>query len=35
MRTKGRRTPDAESPWNEIVPGLWMGGHHYRDATGT
>ena len=35
MRTKGRGTPDAGSPWDEIVPSLWMGGHHYRDAMGT
>ncbi|RKS79257.1 dual specificity protein phosphatase-like protein [Actinomadura pelletieri DSM 43383] len=34
MRTKGRRVPDAEHPWNEIVPGLWMGGHHYTGASG-
>lgn len=34
MRTRGRGAPDAEQPWNEIVPGLWMGGHHYADASG-
>ncbi|GAA4078783.1 hypothetical protein [Actinomadura miaoliensis] len=34
MRTEGRRAPDADAPWNEIVPGLWMGGHQYRDAGG-
>ncbi|MEV5828648.1 hypothetical protein AB0L25_24115 [Spirillospora sp. NPDC052242] len=34
MRTRGRRTPDAESPWDEIVPLLWMGGHHYRGPGG-
>ncbi|RSN68560.1 MULTISPECIES: protein-tyrosine phosphatase family protein [Actinomadura] len=34
MRTKGRPAPDAGSPWNEIVPLLWMGGHHYREAGG-
>lgn len=34
MRTIGRGAPDAESPWNEIVPGLFMGGHQYRDSSG-
>ncbi|GAA2620871.1 hypothetical protein SMC26_17065 [Actinomadura fulvescens] len=34
MRIKGKGTPEAEAPWHEIVPGLWMGGHVYRDATG-
>lgn len=36
MRTKGRAAgaPDADSPWSEIVPGLWMGGHQYRDSGG-
>ncbi|WP_067450816.1 protein-tyrosine phosphatase family protein [Actinomadura macra] len=34
MRTRGRGAPDADAPWNEIVPGLWMGGHYYRDAGG-
>ncbi|ANH93411.1 MULTISPECIES: dual specificity protein phosphatase family protein [unclassified Streptomyces] len=26
--------PAPESPWNEIVPGLWMGGHEVRDDSG-
>lgn len=34
MRVKGRGAPDAEQPWNEIVPGLWMGGHQYVNASG-
>lgn len=34
MRTKGRGAPDAEAPWDEIVPLLWMGGHFYRDPMG-
>ncbi|MFC4054797.1 hypothetical protein ACFOY4_34355 [Actinomadura syzygii] len=34
MRTAGRGAPDAAQPWNEIVPGLWMGGHHYADSSG-
>ncbi|MFJ3666388.1 dual specificity protein phosphatase family protein [Streptomyces sp. NPDC090106] len=36
MRTR-RRQPDVpvpESPWNEIVPGLWMGGHEFRGRSG-
>ncbi|GAA4618506.1 dual specificity protein phosphatase family protein [Actinoallomurus liliacearum] len=34
MRTKGRGAPDANSPWDEIVTLLWMGGHHYQDHAG-
>jgi len=34
VRTEDRAAPDAGAPWNEIVPGLWMGGHHYLDASG-
>ncbi|WP_242911511.1 protein-tyrosine phosphatase family protein [Actinomadura terrae] len=34
MRTKGRGAPDAGTPWDEIVPLLWMGGHYYRDPVG-
>ncbi|MFC6883594.1 MULTISPECIES: protein-tyrosine phosphatase family protein [Actinomadura] len=34
MRTRGKGAPDAERPWDEIVPGLWMGGHHYRGPGG-
>ncbi|MFI6522036.1 hypothetical protein ACIBF1_41265 [Spirillospora sp. NPDC050679] len=34
IKGKGRGAPDAESPWDEIVPLLWMGGHHYRDPVG-
>jgi protein-tyrosine phosphatase len=34
MRIVGRETPDPEAPWHEIVPQLWMGGHHYGDADG-
>ncbi|MEU3985021.1 protein phosphatase [Streptomyces sp. NPDC026672] len=26
--------PIPDSPWDEIVPGLWMGGHRYRDGPG-
>lgn len=34
MRTKGRGAPEADSGWNEIIPGLFMGGHQYRDMAG-
>lgn len=34
MRTPGPGAPHAAQPWNEIIPGLWMGGHHYADASG-
>lgn len=34
MRTKDRGAPDASSPWDEIVPLLWMGGHYYQDPAG-
>ncbi|MFG3227428.1 protein phosphatase [Kitasatospora sp. NPDC048194] len=27
-RRKERGTPGPSEPWNEIVPGLWMGGHY-------
>ncbi|MCI3243140.1 protein-tyrosine phosphatase family protein [Streptomyces spinosisporus] len=36
MRTR-RKQPDVPapaSPWSEIVPGLWMGGHQFRNGTG-
>ncbi|MFR9796404.1 protein phosphatase [Streptomyces sp. MS06] len=36
MRTR-RREPDVpapDSPWSEISPGLWMGGHEYRRRGG-
>ncbi|CAM5657704.1 hypothetical protein SAVIM338S_06689 [Streptomyces avidinii] len=26
--------PGPQSPWDEIVPGLWMGGHHWTDPAG-
>jgi hypothetical protein len=35
VRTKGRGAPDPNSPWDEIVTRLWMGGHHYRSQAGT
>ncbi|NNN35049.1 protein phosphatase [Streptomyces sp. S3(2020)] len=36
MRTR-RKQPDVpapDSPWSEIVPGLWMGGHEFRGQSG-
>ncbi|MFJ7969587.1 protein phosphatase [Streptomyces sp. NPDC096324] len=36
MRTR-RRYPDVpapDSPWSEIVPGLWMGGHEFVGRSG-
>ncbi|MFF9407049.1 dual specificity protein phosphatase family protein [Streptomyces anandii] len=36
MRTR-RKQPDVpapDSPWSEIVPGLWMGGHEFRSRSG-
>lgn len=36
MRTR-RKQPDVpapDRPWDEIVPGLWMGGHEYRGRSG-
>ncbi|MFD6936062.1 protein phosphatase [Streptomyces goshikiensis] len=26
--------PDPQSPWDEISPGLWMGGHVWNDPAG-
>ena len=34
MRAKYRGNPDPRSPWDEIIPGLFMGGHFYRAASG-
>ncbi|WP_328873826.1 dual specificity protein phosphatase family protein [Streptomyces sp. NBC_00287] len=36
MRTR-RKQPDVpapDTPWDEIVPGLWMGGHEFRAVAG-
>jgi hypothetical protein len=36
LRTR-RKQPDVpapDSPWSEIVPGLWMGGHAFAGRTG-
>ncbi|MEV5877519.1 protein phosphatase [Streptomyces sp. NPDC052101] len=36
MRIRGRQpdVPAPQSPWSEIVPGLWMGGHEFRGGSG-
>ena len=34
MRAKHGGTPYPQSPWDEIVPGLFMGGHFYRAPSG-
>ncbi|WP_073948270.1 protein-tyrosine phosphatase family protein [Streptomyces kebangsaanensis] len=36
MRTRGKQpdVPAPDSPWSEIVPGLWMGGHEFRGHGG-
>ncbi|MEU1040100.1 protein phosphatase [Streptomyces sp. NPDC005551] len=36
MRTRGKHSdvPAPDSAWNEIVPGLWMGGHEFRAHPG-
>ncbi|MER7579237.1 protein phosphatase [Kitasatospora sp. NPDC097691] len=33
-RRKERGTPGPSDPWNEIVPGLWMGGHYFTPPGG-
>ncbi|MER5719840.1 protein phosphatase [Streptomyces sp. NPDC002132] len=36
MRTRRNQSgvPSPDAPWNEIVPGLWMGGHEFRGRAG-
>lgn len=36
MRVPGKRpgVPAPDRPWDEIVPGLWMGGHEFRSVSG-
>ncbi|MFI2606903.1 protein phosphatase [Kitasatospora sp. NPDC018619] len=36
MRTRRREhdAPDPSEPWSGIVPGLWMGGHHFTPLGG-
>ncbi len=33
-RGKGPDVPAPDRPWDEIVPGLWMGGHEFRRPAG-
>jgi len=33
-RQKDRDVPAPGAAWNEVVPGLWMGGHYWTDARG-
>ncbi|MEV7771304.1 protein phosphatase [Kitasatospora sp. NPDC086791] len=33
-RRKERGTPGPSAPWNEIAPGLWMGGHYVTPPGG-
>ncbi|MCU7826553.1 protein phosphatase [Kitasatospora sp. DSM 101779] len=33
-RQKDRDVPGSQAPWDEIVPGLWMGGHYWTDTAG-
>ncbi|MEV0036736.1 protein phosphatase [Streptomyces sp. NPDC050804] len=33
-RSKSRGNPEPQEPWNEIVPGLWMGGHYWALGSG-
>lgn len=34
MREERFDVPAPRSPWDEIAPGLWMGGHEYMGASG-
>ncbi|MGW0880993.1 protein-tyrosine phosphatase family protein [Streptomyces sp. NPDC002671] len=36
MQTRGEQpgVPAPDSPWNEIMPGLWMGGYEFRGRSG-
>ncbi|MGP3968610.1 protein-tyrosine phosphatase family protein [Streptomyces sp. 6N223] len=33
-RNRGRDAPEPRAPWDEITPGLWMGGHRWADDDG-
>ena len=33
-RQRDREMPGPQTPWDEIVPGLWMGGHYWTDPAG-
>jgi len=34
MRAKSQGDPYPQAPWDEIIPGLFMGGHFYRALSG-
>ncbi|RPE40732.1 dual specificity protein phosphatase-like protein [Streptomyces sp. Ag109_O5-1] len=36
MRIRGKQyeVPPPDSPWSEVLPGLWMGGHEFRGLSG-
>lgn len=34
VRQRDRDQPGPDSPWNEIIHNLWMGGHFYRTPMG-
>lgn len=31
---RGEDVPEPGTPWSEIIPGLWMGGHFWDDGSG-
>lgn len=33
-RQRDREAPGPRAPWDEVVPGLWMGGHYWTDPAG-
>lgn len=33
-RRKDREVPSPQAPWDEVAPGLWMGGHFWTDPAG-
>ncbi|MGW0394543.1 protein-tyrosine phosphatase family protein [Streptomyces sp. NPDC003042] len=33
-RQKRRDIPGPQAPWDEVAPGLWMGGHYWTDPAG-
>ncbi|MFG2874867.1 protein phosphatase [Streptomyces sp. NPDC048337] len=33
-RQRDREVPGPSTPWDEIAPGLWMGGHYWTDPDG-
>ncbi|MBH1938411.1 protein phosphatase [Streptomyces sp. AV19] len=34
VHQKNHGEPEPQAPWDEVVPGLWIGGHHWADASG-